>query len=696
MTNISPRKPASELSNQYAPGVVNKQSDETRNEPTEGFLRRCGRFLNGRFARSAWWRDGYEGTKALFRIVCSQPQRTPQRIYKALRILRTQGMGEFRRRIWNKVVAGGLENEYPLWIQQYGTLSDSDRMAIKQDIDRLIYRPLISLIMPTYNSREKWLRLAIESVRRQLYSNWELCIADDASTESHARELLEEFRAIDARIKVVFRKDNGHISAASNTAIEMATGEYLAFLDHDDELSEHALYMVVAELNLHPDAELIYSDEDKLDEQGRRYDPYFKPDWNPALFLTQNFLCHLVVYRRRIVEDVGGFREGYEGSQDWDLAMRVSERISDKQIRHIPHVLYHWRAIAGSTAFGTEQKKYVIEAQRLTLTSHFDRLRRSTAILPTADAHWRVQYSLPAMPLVTLIIPTRNGRELLQRCLDSIHQTSTYRPFEIIVVDNQSDDPAALRYLAELEKHGGVRILRYDAPFNYAAINNFAVEHAAGQIIGFLNNDVEVITSNWLEEMVSHAVQPEIGAVGAMLYYPDNTIQHAGVILGLGGNPGVAGHPYQRQPLGRPVQALRGRLCQNFSALTAACLVVRRQVFEEVGGFDETNLAIAFNDVDLCLRFVERGYRNLWTPHAELYHFESASRGYEDTSEKQTRFKKECDYMHRRWGKLLANDPAYNPNLALDRDGFFLAFPPRVVKPWLLGSSSEGLACEVK
>ena len=269
--------------------------------------------------------------------------------------------------------------------------------------------------MPTYNSPEKWLRRAIESVRRQLYVNWELCIADDASREPHVRQILEEFRTTDSRIKIIFRKDNGHISAASNTAIEMATGEFIALLDHDDQLSEHALYMVAAELNDYRDADLIYSDEDKIDEEGRRYEPYFKPDWNPALFLAQNFLCHLVVYRTRIVKSLAGFREGYEGSQDWDLAMRVSECIPDSHIRHIPYVLYHWRAIPGSTAFATDQKEYVSEAQRRTLESHFSRIDRSAAILPASGAHWRVKYPLPATPLVTLIIPTRNRRELLQQ-----------------------------------------------------------------------------------------------------------------------------------------------------------------------------------------------------------------------------------------------------------------------------------------
>lgn len=621
------------------------------------------------------------------------PRASSELASKALSILRREGIGGLRRRLRSRI--GGLIRrlrsriqvgyEYVHWIKKFGTLTQGDRVAIRQHIDRLAYKPLISLIMPVYNTPEKWLRRAIESVRSQLYPNWELCIADDASSRPDVRQILEDYRAKDSRIKVVFRKDNGHISAASNSAIDMATGDFIALLDHDDELSEHALYMVAAELNAHMDADLVYSDEDKTDETGRRYDPYFKPDWNPDLFLAQNFICHLAVFRTRLIKEIGGFRVGYEGSQDWDLAMRVSEGISSSHIRHVPHVLYHWRAIPGSSAIGAAEKKYAQEAQRKTLQSHFDRIGKKVDIVPVADMYWRIKHPLPEPPpWVTLIIPTRDGFELLHRCVESIYQKTIYRHFELIIVDNQSDDTATLNYLAQLERERGVRVLRYDAPFNYSAINNFAVQHARGEIIGLLNNDLEVISPDWLEELMSHAVQPEIGAVGAMLYYPDQTIQHAGVILGLGGTPGVAGHAYKNRPHGFSGQASRGLLCQNLSAITAACLVVRRQVFEEAGGLDETNLAIAFNDIDLCLRIRERGYRNLWTPFAELYHYESASRGYEDTRQRQERFRKEMEYMTQRWGDLLLNDPAYNPNLALDREAFMLAFPPRVTKPWLI------------
>ncbi len=603
---------------------------------------------------------------------------------RVVQILRAEGVGGVGWRLRTIVERG---YEYTKWVQRYDTLTDPDRAAIKRHIEGLTYKPLISVVMPTFNSPEKWLRLAIDSVRKQLYTNWELCIADDASSKSHVREILQEYQANDSRIKIVLRKHNGHIAAASNSAIETATGEFVALLDHDDELSEHALYMVAAELNADRDADLIYSDEDKIDDKGRRYDPYFKPDWNAELFLCQNFFSHLGVYRSAIVKEIGGFREGYEGSQDWDLAMRISERIPFTHIRHIPHILYHWRAIPGSAARAVEEKNYVKDAQLKTLQSHFDRIGLNVTILPAGSDYWRVKYPLPTRPLVTLIIPTRDGFELLQRCVESIYHKTTYANFELIIVDNQSKDPATLNYLARLDRERGVKILHYDAPFNFSAINNLAVQHARGQILGLINNDLEVIAPDWLEEMVSYAIQPEIGAVGALLYYPNNRIQHAGVILGLNGNPGVAGHRYHNQPRGYPGQVSRALLCQNLSAVTAACLLVRRQVYDEVGGLDETHLAIAFNDVDFCLRIVEKGFRNLWTPYAELYHYESASRGYEDTSEKQQRFEKECDYMRRRWGDLLANDPAYNPNLALDRENFLLAIPPRATKPWLINST---------
>ncbi len=560
-------------------------------------------------------------------------------------------------------------------------------------------KPLISIVMPVYNTPEKWLVKVVDSVRAQVYQNWELCIADDASPSPHVRPLLEKIAASDPRFKVTFREKNGHISAASNSALALATGEFVALLDHDDELSPNALHEVVALVNVQPATDLIYSDEDKIDEEGHRHEPYFKPDWLPDLFTAQNFISHLTVYRAALVKDAGGFRVGYEGSQDWDLALRVIERIQDQsRIRHIPKILYHWRAIAGSTALMLSEKNYPLEAARRALTDAFARRGEKITLHHVPGDHWRVQYPLPAeAPLVSLVIPTRNGLKFLQRCVDSLLEKTTYPNYEILIVDNGSDDPAALAYLDSFAKSTNpllaainaqivaakesarprvVRVLRYDAPFNFSAINNFAVHQARGELVGLLNNDLEVITPAWLDEMAAQALRPGVGCVGAMLYYPNDTIQHAGCIVGLGG---VAGHAFRDYPRGTDGKFNRARLVQNFTAVTAACLIVRRSIYEQVGGLDEKNLTVAFNDIDFCLKVRAAGFRNLWTPFAELYHHESVTRGAEDTPEKHERFRSEVEYMLKRWPAEIRHDPAYNPNLTLEHTDFTLAAPPR---PW--------------
>src|SRR5262245_57994790 len=382
------------------------------------------------------------------RPTLAHPWQLLQFAHLVRRRLRTNGIRGLRRRFLERARA---TSDYRRWVQTYDTLSETDRTAIRQHIDRLAYQPLISVVMPTYNTPEKWLRLAIESVRKQLYPYWELCIADDASSKSQVRRVLEEYQAEDPRITVVFREQNGHISAASNSGITVARGEFVAFLDHDDELPEHALYMVAVELNAHPQVDILYSDEDKIDGKCQRYDPYFKPDWNPDLFQCQNFVSHLGVYRTRRVREVGGFRAGYEGSQDWDLAMRISEQIPSSYIRHIPHVLYHWRAIAGSTALDLEQKDYVKAAQVRLLASHFQRIGIDVTILPTITPHWRMRYPLPqSPPLVTLIIPARGRFEQFHRCIESIQQKTTYPRYELLVVSDPVKDPCLQEYVSQL------------------------------------------------------------------------------------------------------------------------------------------------------------------------------------------------------------------------------------------------------
>ncbi|NMC64473.1 MAG: glycosyltransferase family 2 protein [SAR324 cluster bacterium] len=597
-------------------------------------------------------------------------------VRKACLILRTGGWAALRI----KLFADPITNDYQEWVKRFDTLNDRDKALISEHSKKLTFKPLISVIMPVWNTPEKWLRAAIESVRKQIYTNWELCIADDASTEVHVRKILEEYSKIDSRIKVVFRELNGHISEASNSALHLAEGEYIALLDHDDELTPHALYYIAVELNQFRDAGLIFSDEDKITSYGMRFNPYFKSDWNHLLLLAQNFVCHLTVLKRELVEKVGGFRKYIEGAQDWDLILRCSEHLDEKQIRHIPHVLYHWRVIEGSTAQSTSFKPYVLKAQQKVVSEHLERLGQRASVEILEDiAQLRTRFELPSkLPLVSLIIPTRDQVEFLKRCIKSIQDKSSYLNFEFVIIDNGSEEKETLDYFREVKKAPNVKVVEFDAPFNFSRINNEAVKYASGEILGFLNNDLELISPNWLSEMLSYAVQDEIGAVGARLLYPNNLIQHAGIILGIGG---VAGHNHKGQTRENPGYFNRAILPQYFSAVTAACLLMRKKVFEEIKGFDE-NLSVAFNDVDLCLRIRRAGYKIVYTPYAEFYHHESISRGYEDTTEKLARFDKEIDFMKKRWKDELLNDPFYNPNLTHLSEDFAFAFPPRVNKPW--------------
>ena len=571
--------------------------------------------------------------------------------------------------------ARAQEAAYPDWVREYATPTASQLSAMAEACARFPRQPLVSFVTPVYNTPEPYLRAMIESVLRQPYAKWELCVADDASSAAHVGAVLEEYRARDPRIKVVRRDSNGHISAASNTALGIATGEFVALLDHDDEIPPDALYWVVKELNDHPEAALIYSDEDKLNFDGARIMPYFKCDWNYDLFLSHNLITHLGVYRADIVRQVGGFREGFEGAQDYDLALRFIERIDPAQIRHIPRVLYHWRMLPGSTSVGAAEKDYAAERARLAIEEHLRRKAVAASVETIAGmAVQRVVYRLrEPHALASIIIPTRNGAKLVRQCIDSIRQKTTYAPYEILLVDNGSDEKSSLDYFRALRDEGVVRLLEDPRPFNFSRLNNEAAGEARGEYLVFLNNDIEVITPEWLGELVSHAQRPEIGAVGAKLWYPNETIQHAGLVL----VAGLAGHAHHGRKRGDHGYFSRASLTQSLSAVTAACVCMRRKLFEEVGGFDET-LAVAFNDVDLCLRIQAAGYRNLYTPHAELYHHESASRGYEDTPEKMQRFQKEADILRARWMSVLMNDPYYNPNLTLSGDPFTLAWPPRV------------------
>lgn len=571
---------------------------------------------------------------------------------------------------------GEVRQDYPTWASLYDSY-DSDSLALHaRAIEGLATRPTFSVLLPTYNTDERWLRACIDSMRAQVYPDWELCIADDASTKSSIRRILREYSESDPRIKVVFRDVNGHIAEASNTALSLARGDWIALLDHDDELSPVALLECAIAIDANPGWRMLFSDEDKIDERGNRSDPYFKSDWNPELFRSQNCICHLGVYQRSLIKEIGGFRVGYEGAQDWDLALRASERLGGGQVGHVAKVLYHWRMIEGSTALAPGEKNYAHAAAQRTLADHAARALPGTRVLeiPRCSGYFRMQHPVPSpLPLASVLIPTRDRSDLLRQCVDSILEGTDYDALEIIILDNGSVEQATKDYFDELREERKVRIERVDAPFNFSAINNRGAAIARGEILVLLNNDIEAIGRDWLREMVSHAIRPEVGAVGAMLYYPGDTVQHAGVVLGIGG---VAGHAYVGLQRGNPGDKHRAALAQAVSAVTGACLAVRASVFHEVGGLDE-RLAVAFNDIDFCIRVREAGYRNIWTPFAELYHHESASRGYEDTPEKAARFRTEEDFMKARWGELLQRDPYYNPNLALDASPYSLAFPPR-------------------
>ena len=563
-------------------------------------------------------------------------------------------------------------NDYQVWIKKYDTLDAQAILRIRHDISDFAINPKISVIMPVYNVPLQFLEEAIRSVRDQLYENWELCIADDASTDLAVRPLLESYAQKDQRIKVIFRSENGHISAASNTALTLASGEFVALLDNDDLLPVHALYHVIKAIHANPDVALIYSDEDKINAIGERYDPYFKCDLNIELLLAQNMVSHLGVYRRDILEAVKGFRVGFEGSQDYDLVLRVLENVKSNQVVHLPHVLYHWRAIPGSTALASGEKSYTVNAAHKAVAEHLERTGRLSVVCsaPDAPSFNRVRYSLPVqLPFVSIIIPTRDRADLLDMCLNSVLRKSTYENYEIIVVDNGSVEEETEKLLDRQPKDR-VRVIRDDSPFNYSRLNNLAVEKSNGNVICLMNNDIEVLTPDWLEEMLSFAMQPDIGCVGARLWYPDGRLQHGGVILGLGG---VAGHSHKYLPKGAPGYFGRAVLHQSLSAVTGACLMVRREVYERNNGLDE-EFAVAFNDVDFCLRVRESGYRNVWTPCAEMIHHESVSRGQEDTPEKQARFKGEVDRMEARWGGILRKDTAYSPNLTLAHDDFSLGW----------------------
>lgn len=597
-------------------------------------------------------------------------------IKRTLQLYKQQGLKEVWEKAKNK---SGVFNQHSIQSidqDRYKLWTSSplhSRENLEKKLDSLNYKPLISIIVPVYNVEEIWLRKCIDSVLAQVYPHWELCIVDDTSTKSHIKHILNEYANKDNRIKPIFREKNGHISQASNSGLEASQGEFIALLDHDDELAENALLENVLLLNRSPEADVIYSDEDKISIEGERFSPFFKPDWSPDTLLSQMYTSHLTVYRKSLVEEVGNFRIGLEGSQDYDLMLRVSEK-TDK-IYHIPKILYHWRAIPESTASSNSSKDYTQDSGLKALEDALVRRSANAWVENVEDAFnlYRVHYRTEQEPLISIIIPSKNMTDTLSTCLTSIFEKTLYANFEIIIVDNGSTEPSTeelYQYWSKKEPNR-FKVHEYDIPFNYSKLNNFGCSKANGELFLFLNNDVEIVTPDWLGEMAGQAIRPEIGAVGANLLYPDQTVQHAGVVLSLGG---VAGHSHKHYLATDPGYFRRLQMVCNYSAVTAACLMIRKKVCEEVGGFNE-NLQVAFNDIDFCLEVRKKGYWNIWLPQVQLIHYESKSRGYEDTPEKQARFTNEVMYMKNKWPEELLEDPFYNPNLTKDREDYSLGNP---------------------
>lgn len=612
--------------------------------------------------------------KGLLDYYRRRPQRIQQALQTARRLWRTEGAAGVWRHVQIRIAEEAHRTpprcSYAKWTTRYDRLTDADRRRIRERIEGLAFRPTFSIIMPVCDPDVRWLRAALASVRRQLYPHWRLCVADDASTRADVRRCLDEAAQSDARIGVVYRPTRGGVAAASNTALETADGDFVAFLDHDDVLAEHALACLAVELNAHPETDVLYTDEDQLDVRGRRFAPHFKPQWSPEFLRGCHYLAHLTAYRTAKVRAVGGFRAGFDGAQDYDLCLRIVEQTEPARIRHVPHVLYHWRVSAGSTAGGVEAKPYAVAAAHRALSEHLARVEPGAAVTTTPAGRHRVHYPLPRpLPRVSVLMGTRDHAAMTQTALQGVLEETDYADLEVVLVDNGSREAEALALFERLRRDPRVRVIRYDAPFNFSAINNLAARHATGDVFVLLNNDVRVIHPDWLAELVRQVMRPDVGVVGARLLYPDDTLQHAGVVLGI---RGVAGHVHQRAPRyarGAPsnVQLLWNEVARETSAVTGACLAIRREVFEQVGGLDAENLAVAFNDVDLCLRVRERGYRVLFTPWVELYHLESASRGSDERPERRLTFQRECEYMRNRWGALLDDDPYYNPNLTLER-----------------------------
>ncbi len=597
-------------------------------------------------------------------LVTSRP--TQQVVSTAWEVLRTNGvLGTLRRTLHLAQVAQHASDPYLLW-QMKHELKPEDVQRITAECTTFSYAPTISIVMPVYNVDPKWLRLCLTSVREQYYPKWELCICDDGSTKSATLEALRALVGSDPRIKVKFADKNAGISAATNQALDLATGEFIGLLDNDDELAPEALYEVVKLLQEHKDADMIYSDEDKMEEDGTRTESFFKPDWSPEYFLSCMYTNHFGVYRRSLVEQVGRFRSAYDKAQDYDLALRVIEHT--KSIYHIPKVLYHWKKIATSTATSTTAKNMSDTPAKRALEDYVKRnhLQAEVLVDPMTSYH-RMKYKIIGEPLVSILIPT-NGKvaktesgelNLLKNCLESVWGKTTYQNYEIIVAHNGNLTLETTFWIQQQIKSHRMKILeyKYEEPFNFAHKMNFLAQHAKGEHLLILNDDIEVISPDWMTAMLEFSQQPEIGVVGAKLHYPDGRLQHVGVVMGIGGG---ASHIFTGKPKEYPGYFASTKVIKNYSVVTGACAMSKRNLFEDVGGFDE-KFRIDYNDVDYCLRLRAKGLRVVYTPYAELFHHESTSLGSRAGKVGQA----EEELLRARWAKVIANDPYYNPHLTL-------------------------------
>lgn len=570
------------------------------------------------------------------------------------------------------------QHRYAEWVKAFDTWNDQDLRDLAQRVSRIARPPMFSVVVPTHDTPERFLRSALDSVLGQTYPQLELCVADDHSEATYVRRILEDYANRDRRVKLIFRSENGGIAKATNSALSLAEGDWVVFLDHDDVLPTHALARIAVEIDEHPSAQLIYTDEDHIDEHGRRFDPMFKSEFDPVLLLSYNYICHLLTIRRGAVSSAGGLRSGFEGSQDYDLILRVTEGLKGDQVHHIPQVLYHWRAHRGSTAYAPSAKSYALSASRQAVVEHLDRMGRKGDVVTRGTADYlRVRWSLPdRLPSATVIIPTRDGEHLV-RCLDSVRNMTTYPRYDVIVVDNGSRREETLRYLAEraTEEPQRIRIIRDEEPFDYSRLNNLAVSKTDAEVICLLNDDTEALGPAWLDELVSELTQPGVGVAGAKLYYPNGRIQHAGMVLGMGGG---AGHIFRGAAGDDEGYRRLAVVTRSVSAVTGACMAVRREAWESVGGLDERELKVTFNDVDLCLRISQAGWRVIWTPYAKLSHVDAATRGPDTDANNARRSSRERAAFSVRWRDHLLNDPYYSPNLSLETSDCSLAWPPRV------------------